>query len=239
MAKPSDDQNTIQEVHITGFEPQSAWSERCVGWQFLQFKGCRVLKNMTAWQHHLNDICVAEKKNQLDRLGAASINKKFQECCHKNGAYSRNTEAPREVTSDIDYRNVPFVVWAKVIERSNSPAKHHPPKQEATVPPNTDRHHHYQSSASSAHVPIVVPPPWHPPICMPAAATQQWQAWQQAWQWHTCWTAATSNWAMMAGPPLHTPWHPPSSGQNRRADERSDHGSTSMKTWDQYSSPDP
>ena len=208
----------------------------------MQFKGCRELAKMKDWQRHLQDICVAEKTNQLDRLGAASINRNFQECCHKHhGAHSGNTEAPWKVVSDFAYRNMPFVVWAKVIGRSNSPAKHHPPKQEATVPPNTNRHHHHQSSAS-AHVPIVVPPPSRP-ICMPAAATQQWQAWQQAWQWHTCWTAATSNWAasggawMMAGP-LHTPWHP-SSGQNRRADERSDHGSTSMKTWDQYSSPDP
>ena len=92
---------------------------------------------MKAWQNHLHDICVAEKRNQLDRVGAASINKNFQDYCHKHRDYSKNNEAPWQVMSKGDYLNMPFVVWAKVIKHkaddknrpspkagSKSPAKH-------------------------------------------------------------------------------------------------------------------
>ena len=103
----------------------------CCGWQFLQFKGCADTMHMESWQRHMSEICIAEKKNQLERLGSETINSDFLRHCHVHKITGQNIHRPWSVLSDTDYYNMPFVVWARVRKYHPAPdgfAHSHPPQ---------------------------------------------------------------------------------------------------------------
>ena len=115
----SDDPNDIISVQIVGFETISNWDEQSSGWQFLQFKGCAQQESMKRWQKFMKDICYTEKQGQLDTLGSETVNANFLRCCHKNKDFQHpDIKAPWSVESDVDYDNMPIVVWADVTKKS-------------------------------------------------------------------------------------------------------------------------
>ena len=130
VANGSDRASDLKEVSITGIETIDKWHAMCCGWQFLQFKGCHETRNMESWQTHMIDICVAEKKNQLQRFGSETINSDFRRHCHHHRTSGENPCAPWSVLSDTDYENMPIVVWARVLKKKSpdvEPAQSHPP----------------------------------------------------------------------------------------------------------------
>ena len=93
--------------------------------------------NMVSWKRQMHEICFAEKKNQLERLGSETINSDFLGQCHLHRTIGQNIHRPWSVLSDTDYSNMPFVVWARALKYDPAPdgVAHSHPAPAAAAPP--------------------------------------------------------------------------------------------------------
>ena len=102
------------------------------------------------------EISIQEKRNQLERLSAETINKDFLKSCRngESAAPSEDIRPPWSVENNQNWENMPFVVWAKVIKKKDvqaAPPNPPPTKAPANPPPTTTVPVHSRAHRRGAH----------------------------------------------------------------------------------------